>query len=521
MPNKLHANWLREGVKKWNYRRKKVNFQPDLSGIRFFDFLPKDFRDQPKTSRFFEGIDLSGANLANADLSDLNFHSAKFSNADLTEADMSMSNFDGANFTNATLDGANAQLSHFKGSYFENAKLTNLNFEGANIEGTVFVATDIRDIQNAPAEILNTTTFASAATYRDHLASFRAGIASAQSPPKIDAARQTENGRTRKNIYDVFFATNRNPIVERDQLIGFGTKNSGELSYGVSEVLIPDGHRMGSIGSPLWKRLFNKKDDRLRLEHLVSLSDELFWRLIKDTAERMTNRADPTIFIHGFNTSFEYAVLRAAQIGHDLGIGQGVGLFSWPSKGNFLKYSADETSVESSKYLLAEFIRDFGRNSPTGRLNVIAHSMGCRCLVGALEQLALSDKAALTHINQVILAAADIDNSIMPHQCKPAVGSCSRITSYVSDLDQALRFSGWLHNFPRVGITPPTFVLQGVDTVIVNDMNLGDFKHGYVSSSRTILSDMFSILKHGLSPHERHSMEPVSDSFGNYWRIRK
>ncbi len=73
MSNNLHANWLKEGVKKWNYRRKKVTFQPDLSGIRFFDFLPSDFRDQPKASRFFERIDLSDANLIDADLSDLNF----------------------------------------------------------------------------------------------------------------------------------------------------------------------------------------------------------------------------------------------------------------------------------------------------------------------------------------------------------------------------------------------------------------------------------------------------------------
>ncbi len=147
--------------------------------------------------------------------------------------------------------------------------------------------------------------------------------------------------------------------------------------------------------------------------------------------------------------------------------------------------------------------------------------MGCRCLVGALEVLALTKKDTLKHINQVIFAAADVDNKIMPHQCKPTVGSCGRVTSYVSDMDKALKFSGWLHSFPRVGIAPPIFVLEGVDTIVVNDMNLGDFKHGYLSSSRTILSDIFSLLKHGLSPSERHSLSAVSDSYGDYWRIRK
>ncbi|WP_422003146.1 alpha/beta hydrolase [Roseovarius mucosus] len=521
MSNKLHTDWLREGVRKWNYRRKKVSFQPNLSGIRFFDFLPRDFRDKPKTSRFFEGIDLSDADLSNADLSDLNFSKADFSNSLLTEADMSMSNFNGANFTNANLYGANARLSYFNGSYFESAGLANIDFEGVSIVGAIFVATRTQEIRNASAEIEHASTYASIEAYRSYLAELHTDQASAQLLPKTVTSSETDDERTKKNLYDVFFATNRNPVIERDELVGFGSENTEELHYGVTEVLIPDGHRIGSIGSPLWKRLLNRKDDRLRLENLIALSDELFWKLVRDTAAKMKKQADPTLFVHGFNTSFEDAVLRAAQIGYDLGIGQGIGLFSWPSKGNFLKYVADETSAENSKYLLAEFIRDFGRNSPTGRLNVIAHSMGCRCLVGALEQLALSDKSALTRINQVILAAADVDNKIMPHQCRPAVGNCNRVTSYVSDLDQALTFSGWLHSFPRVGITPPTFVLEGVDTIVVNDLNLGDFKHGYVSSSRTILSDMFSLLKHGLSPNERHSMEAISDNYGNYWRIKE
>lgn len=113
MADQWHVSWLKEGVERWNQRRRKVEFSPDLSGIRFFDFLPSDFRDAPKTSRYFERINLSDANLTGSDLSTLNFSKADFSGAILLNANMSKSNFDGAIFLNANLLGANASRSSF------------------------------------------------------------------------------------------------------------------------------------------------------------------------------------------------------------------------------------------------------------------------------------------------------------------------------------------------------------------------------------------------------------------------
>ena len=98
MANNWHVEWLKEGVLRWNNRRKRVSFSPDLSGIRFFEHLPKDFRDDPKTSRYFEKLDLSDANLTLSDLSDLNFAKANFTDADISGANLSKSNFKDAKF---------------------------------------------------------------------------------------------------------------------------------------------------------------------------------------------------------------------------------------------------------------------------------------------------------------------------------------------------------------------------------------------------------------------------------------
>nr|WP_272212160.1 alpha/beta hydrolase [Marinicella sp. W31]MDC2878067.1 alpha/beta hydrolase [Marinicella sp. W31] len=234
----------------------------------------------------------------------------------------------------------------------------------------------------------------------------------------------------------------------------------------------------------------------------------------------MKIKEHPTIFIHGYNVSFSESVKRAAQLGHDLGLGQGIGLFSWPSKGRIGSYSADEASSEASKYLLAEHIYTFTSNSEKGRVNIIAHSMGCRCLIGALEILANGRTNTLKKINQIILAAADIDAATMPYQIKRTLKYCTRTTSYISDQDNALKVSGWLHEFPRIGITPPTFVSDGLDTVLVNDSQIGESSHSYLGENRSVLNDIFELLKRNTNPTDRFSIEPVLSIWGDYWKIK-
>ncbi|TAN18644.1 MAG: alpha/beta hydrolase [Rhizobiaceae bacterium] len=137
-----------------------------------------------------------------------------------------------------------------------------------------------------------------------------------------------------------------------------------------------------------------------------------------------------------------------------------------------------------------------------------------------MEVLANGRKRVLKSINQVILAAADVDSAIMPNLAKHAVKNCKRTISYVSDKDKALKISGWLHNFPRVGITPPKFVFNGMDTVIVNKLGLGNFSHGYPASSRIIMSDIFNLLKANKPPSERYAIESVSLDGVQYWRMK-
>ena len=514
MADAWHVEWLKEGVSTWNYRRKRVDFTPDLSGIRFFDLLPPDFRDAPKTSRFFEKLDLKDANLEGADLSDLNFTGAKFDRAKLSGCDLSLSNFTNASFKKAILESVTVHNSIFDGATFEGVDLADSEFQEVSALGANFIDVVFSDTQASALGVTSQNTFASRAEFLKRLSVGETERFS-EAPPKL-----TIDNRTNKNRYDVFFGTNRRPDYERGVLTGFSGEHDSVLRFGVCEVIVPEGHRVGSLGSSLFRRLRNRQDDRLRLDRLISLNEDLFFEFVIAGAQKMKIKQKPTIFVHGFNNTFENAVLRAAQIGYDLGIGQGVGLFSWPSKGQFLKYKTDEASVEASKYYLAHFIEKFVKKGGSQGVNLIAHSMGCRCLLGAIEVLSVDRKDILDSIDQVILAAADVDTALMPNIGKATVSASSRSTSYVSDRDWALKLSGWLHSFPRVGITPPAFVMNGLDTIVVNGLDLGDAKHGYVGTSRTVLGDIFELLKSGTPPEQRFTLEGIVVPTGEIWKLK-
>lgn len=517
MANSWHVGWLREGVQKWNKRRKRVAFQPDLSGISFFDLLPPDFRDAPKTSRYFEGIDLRGANLVGADLSGLNFFRSKFDRADLTEADLSLSNFEKVSFGGANLRGVTFDHSLLTDATFSDTDLEGASFDSVEANRILAIATRFSSEQISQLPSNSIEAFTSEGEYRQSVRDAKDYAQSA--PQKVVGSPERNDERPKKNSYEVFFGTTRNPVYERGAVSGYGAEQFRTTSYGIAKVIVPDGNRLGGIGKRLWKRLFNRKESKLRLDELMTLDPELFFSVLQKVEKTGGTHQRPTIFIHGYNTTFEGAVLRAAQFGHDLGINQGIGLFSWPSRGTEAGYSADEASVERNRYALAEFLESFLCAFPDQGVSVVAHSMGCRCLVGGIEVLAGRNPSALKSIRQVILAAADVDAGIMPHQGAAAVSNAERMTSYVGDKDQALKFSRWLHGYDRVGLVPPAFTMAGLDTVLVNDADLGPFAHGYIGQSRAVIGDVHSLLTKNIPPQERFSIREHLVQGTKIWKL--
>ena len=122
--------------------------------------------------------------------------------------------------------------------------------------------------------------------------------------------------------------------------------------------------------------------------------------------------------------------------------------------------------------------------------------------------------------NQIILAAADVDADTFRGFSAYYAEVCSRTTLYVSRGDRAVEASRWLHKFPRVGLTPPTLVLPGIDTVSVTNADLTMLGQGYVAEARDVLHDMHALIRHGAPPRERFGLQESMNEEGKlFWLI--
>jgi esterase/lipase superfamily enzyme len=89
----------------------------------------------------------------------------------------------------------------------------------------------------------------------------------------------------------------------------------------------------------------------------------------------------------------------------------GLALFSWPSLGTPLRYAEDETNVRWSVPEIEAFVRRLVERSPTGQVDLVAHSLGARGLLDALENLACELRPRVP-IRQLVLVAPDRDAAV-------------------------------------------------------------------------------------------------------------
>lgn len=315
--------------------------------------------------------------------------------------------------------------------------------------------------------------------------------------------------------YPVWFGTNRKPLDAGDAAKGFGADFDERLHFGKRIVRIPSSHRPGELGSPLWRRLLTRVDDRIKVEPATVLAEAAFAREVRaflaglDASDR-----NVLVYIHGFNTSFDDAARRAAQLGFDLQVPGITVLYSWPSRGSVSGYLSDLSSIEASEEYIAEFLVRVTALADRGKVHIIAHSMGNRGLLRAMHRA--TTQAALrsgTRFGQIFLAAPDVDAKLFRQLASVYPQVAERTTLYVADHDKAIAVLEWLGDSRRVGGAPPVLVLPGIDTVRVRGASLFQLGHSYVAEQLDVLRDIRAQLYLQESPEARRKRHgwPVPD----------
>ena len=342
---------------------------------------------------------------------------------------------------------------------------------------------------------------------------------------KISRSRDLKDtAETTANLYPVWFGTNRKPVDIENISKGFSGKRDDKLHYGICQVAVPKSHKIGSIGSPLWKRLITFTDDRLKLhfQTLKILEKEPFWENInQELKDHEINERSALVFVHGYNVNFEDAAIRAAQMGFDLQVPGITAFYSWPSQGKLSAYPVDEASIEASEKYMTEFLLNLAEKTDIEKIHIVAHSMGNRGLLRAVQRI-ISQVQTITNIafGQIILAAPDVDIDLFKELAKGYRQLAERTTLYISSKDKALATSALIHQHGRAGFFPPVTVVEGIDTVKVSKIDLTLLGHGYFADARLVLEDIRDLLINNTSPGQRRGrLEPSEE--GGYWIMRQ
>jgi esterase/lipase superfamily enzyme len=309
----------------------------------------------------------------------------------------------------------------------------------------------------------------------------------------------------------VFYGTDRRPTGHSSPGRVYGADRGG-ISYGTCEVSVPRDHRMGKM-----EISWGLKDrDPSPATHVLVLSvsplgaDAFFGGL------RGAAQGKPAfVFIHGYNVAFDDAVRRTAQMAYDMGF-EGIPVtYSWASQGSAVDYLADERAVEKTVPRLRQFLADVAARSGASVVHLVAHSMGNRALLGALDGIGAAK------FGEVVSAAPDVDADVYRETAGRIRGVAARLTLYASSNDRALLASKEVHRGPRAGDSGEGIVVApGLESIDVSAADTSLLGHSYYGESASVVSDLGLLLRERRGAAQRPGLAVRSKGGQTYWVLK-
>lgn len=319
---------------------------------------------------------------------------------------------------------------------------------------------------------------------------------------------------------------------------------------------------VGSLKSVMTKLIVQEGSLSYAPDALEKLREENapFQALLSKWLER-TPRKEVVLFVHGYNNTFDDAILRLAQAWHFGGRAGVPIVYTWPAGSGGLKgYAYDRESGEFTTVHLKGLLTRLALHPQVERVHIISHSRGTDVALTALRELnneirgslretplsvraasldgeAVSDSdgdlsptntAQALKLRTFILAAPDLDLEVFVQRFfgENAARAAERVVIYFSKEDEALGLSDWLfrskrrlgamrlEDFPEAA-RPMFAQLRSLE--LINARVHGHTSHSYIMQHPAALSDLIRLIGEGAAPGSER--RPLTQPEEGLWEI--
>lgn len=301
-------------------------------------------------------------------------------------------------------------------------------------------------------------------------------LTSCASPPEgvLVPVAQTAPDATETSI---LVATTRAPSDDPGLL--YSGERGAQIDFNELVVSIPP-DRSRKVGEVQWPKRMppdpSKDFATISARQFASVEQVQAWY-----DENRSGSGRVLLFVHGFNTRYESAVYRFAQIAHDSRTDATPVMFTWPSRGSVFDYGYDKESTNYSRSALETLLAGAVAVPEIKEITILAHSMGTWLTVESLRQMAIRNGAIASKITDVILASPDLDVDVFRQQIADMGPDRPKFTIFVSKDDRALtlsrRISGNVDRLGQIDISNPVY-REGLENAGITVLDLSALQVG-------------------------------------------
>ena len=322
-------------------------------------------------------------------------------------------------------------------------------------------------------------------------------------------------------LVPVLYATNRSPAAMPDADEPY-TSGRGPVSYGVATVALST-RKEGESPFADWSRWQPRTGasrNRNEILDVQPLDAGAFAARLRGGSAAPGRPV--LLYVHGFRRDFEIVAMETAALAYETGTDAVPMFFSWPSSNSVFGYTGDTTNMRWAAADLRDTLKYLLGQPATGRVHIVAHSLGGRGLLEALDDLVRDDTARLDKLGEIVLASPDVDSDLFRRDYLPVLRKLGvRATLYATENDVPLQASQRVNRYKRLGdARAEIFIDRGVETVVYSDVVTFFNSHDAIVEIGDLQADLHYLLEEGLGAGERPTLEAVDTDQGRYWRAR-